>query len=188
MACYNEVFQLTDFPMTTPPIFLEHTKDADLNQQAQQLRVQADALYLRNVEIMFLELRRLLADNPSIVQLSYDQEGDVNCMPMFSCLDEDGNDLAEEIEGVEELSETWNARQGNATEAFLSCLEGFTFHRDTFEADVGKACNKMMKEDALQQGRDITQWKSSFTSYLESLRLDQAAPTAGKLRGGQRRI
>lgn len=175
-------------PNVNASAFLQHANPTDLDAQAEELRQASEVLYLRSVEIMFLELRAILVDHPDIVQISYDQDGDTDSVPLFSCLDKNGDDIAEDIEAVDALAETWNGRMGNATVRFLSTMEGYTFHRDSFERDVEKACKKMMEEDMLRNESDVRQWKSSFTSYLESLRLDHAAPASTKLRNNPRRV
>jgi hypothetical protein len=165
--------------MSSNPLLLRHASPIDLAGQADELQAVRNAAYLRGVEIMFLELRELFHDHSEITSVCFDQDGDVDSFPAFTCLAINGNDLSEDIEDVELLAEKWNDRIGPATSGFLTSQEGRQFHRAHFEQDVIEGCRKMERDELISLGDDFEQWLGSFSSHLSAIALDLgSAPSA----------
>ena len=160
-------------------LFHQHATPQEFEAQAESAQQAMVASALRITEIMVLEIRSILADHPEVVSVSFDQDGDSNNMPLFSCLDAGGNDLADDIEIIQTISERWNANTHPTTVAFLQSNEGRTFRRDHFEGDVREALVGTLVSTPAQVPilRDTSQaWLASFTTHLRALSLQDALP------------
>lgn len=164
----------------------QHASPGDFAAQVEELKDWRRIAFLREIEIMFMELQSLLDKHPSVMAFSYCQNGDVSAFPIFQCLDEDGNEIIEEIEGFEALAEEWNSRTGAAVERFLCTQEERVFHRQGFEEDVLAGCKTVKKEEPWLDDGNV--WLPSFISHLKAITLDRSTPKPSTNAHPSRRI
>ena len=163
--------------MTNP--LLNHSTVGNADQQLEEARLASIAADLRTVEVMFLDLQSVFEQCPEVAELSFDIEGDINNMPMFSCVSPEGDDLAENPELVETIAERWNANTLPVTAGFLQVLEGKTFNRDSFWPDVVHACKALQDKGHLSLSNEHMElWVNSFVSHLKAQALEKALPVA----------
>lgn len=160
-----------------PRSLTSHACPVNLDQDIQSAHDAYIESCLRTIETMLIEFQSLLIDNPSVQTVSFDQEGDPDCMPWFICIDEAGENVDEDIDEIEEIAERWNAMFHPAAVDFLSTLEGDVLSRANLKKDMGKMCAKIAGKLPLSAA-DKKIWASSFQSHLDALTLEATTPVA----------
>lgn len=160
-----------------------HAKPQQLDEQAMAAQDAYLVSCIRTVEIMIMEMQSIFDRHPEVVEVSFDQDGDPDNLPVFSCLDSEGDDLGDELEDVEALAERWNETRHPAAVDFLSTLEGDSLRRESLAEDRIKMCRKI--GDCLPSTPEKRQaWLTSFQSHLTAMDLDSSIPLpAGKKSG-----
>lgn len=152
-----------------------HIKAEHIEEQAQALEKAYVAVYQRTVEIMLIGMRDILNHHPEVTYVSFDQDGDTDSVPIFFCLDGDGEDVADLLDDVTALSEQWNESRSPAAVDFLSLMEGKPLKRETLEEDLRHMC-EILAENAPGPSKENKAWAESFLSHLHAMDMELAIP------------
>lgn len=162
-----------------------HIKPEQLAEQAQAIHGAYVNTCRRTMEVMLLEMQGILQRHPEVMEVSFDQEGDTDNMPMFSCLDADGEDMAEMFEDVEAVAERWNESRNPAAVSFLELMEGKKLRRETLGEDRLKMCKAFAKKVPASTS-DNNAWAASLDSHLRAMDMERSIPKAGAAKPGPR--
>lgn len=158
-------------------------REAQMARAQELLKQQA----MRVVELMIWDVWGLFEADVTLTKVSYDQEGDTDCVPLFSCKDDSGDDLDDDF--ATDVAEGWNANTHPAVVAFLGANENEPFWRASFAHDAKKACLRTAEGDLGISSSEATAWAESFgravaahvaqvqAAHLDAV-LDDAAPKA----------
>lgn len=162
-----------------------HVKPDHLDDQAKAIHEAYVNTCRRTMEIMILEMHGILRRHPEVVEVSFDQEGDTDSMPMFSCLDADGEDMAEMFEDVEAVAERWNETRNPAAVSFMELMEGKKLRRNTLDEDRLEMC-KIFARRVPGDAKENNAWVASFDSYVRAMDMDRDLPMAKDAKLGLR--
>ena len=163
----------------------DHVKPEQLEEQAQAIHEAYVNTCRRTMEVMILEMQGIFHRHPEVVEVSFDQEGDTDNMPIFCCLDADGEDLADMFDDVDAIAERWNNTRNPAAVSFMELMEGKKLRRETLGEDRLKMCKAFAKK-VPGSTKDNNAWVASFDSYLRAMDMERAIPQSGGSKPGPR--